>query len=218
MISLQEATLRWRAQRARGQTWYPTVVEILLSIHKPETLKHLHISTQSKRANDENTVKDEVAILMKYANLAIEICAARSWSQSQFTICVPYAFAMVHHSETAERERGMVFVKKVWDAVLHAERVSADPATAAALKESLDQILKHMAWHKSQIALEIYLVCSSGEWKYMDPETREMAFSLYGTPANTKHFLEDCFAHLADLAKRVSRHLKMSKSLATKLV
>ena len=216
MISLQEPTLRWRAERARGQTWYPTVVEILLSIHKAETLKRLHISTQSVRANDEHVLKDELAILTKYVNLALEICAARSWSQCQFTICVPYAFALVHHRETAEREKGIKYVKKLWDAVLHAERVMADPATDGSVKDSLGQIMKHMAWHKSQIACEIYMVCNSGGWTHVDPETRELAFSMFGAPANTKHFLEDCFAHLADLAKRVARHVKMSKSLATK--
>ena len=45
---------------------------------------------------------------------------------------------------------------------------------------------------------------SCGYWRY-----------LFSPPANTKHFLEDAFAHLADVAKRFARQLKLTKTLAT---
>ncbi|CAK9047681.1 Uncharacterized protein SCF082_LOCUS26671, partial [Durusdinium trenchii] len=70
-----------------------------------------------------------------------------------------------------------------------------------------------MAWNKNQVAREIYLVCNAARWDPHDNEVRQMAFQLFGNPGNTKHFLEDAFSHLADVAKRFARHSKMSKWL-----
>ena len=206
--------MRWKAARARSQTWYPTIVEIMTSIHSADTLKRLHISLSGTRSSD---LTDEVALLEKYANLAIEISSARCWSNAQFTICLPSFLAVVHHADTAERERGMRYIKKLWDCVLIAEKTLSDDKTDVHVRDALDQVLTHMAWHKGQIAREIYLQCRAADWKHTDQQVRQLAFSLFGTHANTKHFLEDTFSHLADVAKRIARHVRLSKKPGGKL-
>ena len=152
-------------------------------------------------------------ILEKYSKLCIEISSARSWSQCQYTVCVPNMFAIVHHEKFEDRERGLHVLKRIWEAVLNAERVLSHPETDADVRASLRQVLDHMAWHKGQVARELFLVCQNGKWKAGDQQIRQLAFYLFGTPANTKHFLEDTFAHLADIVKRMVRNCKISKNL-----
>ena len=193
----------------------PTVIEILTSIHNPLTLKRLHISLSSKADSNNENVRRETALLEKYAKLCIEIVSARCWSQCQYTVCLPNCFALVHHAETPERERGMQLVRKIWEAALQAEKTLDDPNLDSDVRACLEETLNHMAWHKSQIARELYLVCEAGHWRHTDQQIRQLAFYLFGTPANTKHFLEDCFAHLADIVKRIARHVKISKSFAS---
>ena len=127
--------------------------------------------------------------------------------------CVPNMFAIVHHESFEHRERGMNVLKRIWEAVLNAEKVLSHPDTRADVRASLKQVLDHMAWHKGQVARELFLVCQQGEWKAGDQQIRQLGFYLFGTPANTKHFLEDTFAHLADIVKRMVRNCKISKNL-----
>lgn len=123
------------------------------------------------------------------------------------------AFASINHAEPRERARGIKYLKLTWERVLHAEKLVDDEATDLEVRETLRQVLNDLAWHKSQVARELYLVGKAGGWDEKDPETRRLGFLLFATPANTKHFLEDCFAHLADVAKRGARHVKLSKYL-----
>lgn len=157
----------------------------------------------------------DLPILNRYATLCIEIAAARCWSQCQYSMCVPNVFAGVHHSDHNERERSIKIVKKIWDAVLKAERLLEDSGIDASVRSSLKQVLDHMAWHKGQVARELYLVCENANWDHRDSEVRELGFYLFSNPANTKHFLEDTFTHLADVSKRAVRNLKLTKRLAS---
>ena len=108
-------------------------------------------------------------------------------------------------------------IKQIWNAVLKAEQVLANPETDAGVRASLKQILDTMCWHKGQLAREIFVVCSQGNWDFRDEEIRLLSFYMFGCPANTKHWLEDTFGHLADVVKRIARNLKMSKKLASNL-
>ena len=187
----------------------------MCSIHEPETMKKLHISLhESVGENDVTSM--EFQVLLKYAHLCIEISSARCWSQCQYTVTLPNLFASIHHSSDVERVRGIGMVKKIWEAVLKAEKLVQDDSVDADVRDCLQQTLNAMAWHKGQVAREMYLVCQAGNWDVHDQQMRQLGFLLFGTPANTKHFLEDTFSHLADLAKRAIRNIKMTKNLAFK--
>ena len=162
---------------------------------------------------DENELAHELQLLRRYSDLCIEISSARCWSQCQYMVCLPNVFCLVHHEEMEQRRRGLKLINKIWTAVLHAERFLQDPASPADVKLALASIMTQMAWNKNQVAREIYLVCNAARWDPHDNEVRQMAFQLFGNPGNTKHFLEDAFSHLADVAKRFARHSKMSKIL-----
>ncbi|CAK8995796.1 unnamed protein product [Durusdinium trenchii] len=162
--TLEESTLRWRAARSKGQTWFPTVIQTMCSINDAETMKKLHISLERGQHYEVDTT--EIELLNKYAVLAIEICSARCWSQSQYTIVLPNVFSLVHHETPQERQRGIRLVKKIWDAVLKAEEfVYGDGMMAADTKDALKQILKDMAWNNTQVTRELYLVCNQAAWQ-----------------------------------------------------
>ena len=163
-------------------------------------MKRLHISLNRGSGPNVAGPGIEVEILTKYVNLCMEICSARCWSQCQSCICIPNTFASVHHPEISEREKGLKLVQKVWAAVLQAEKTLKDDRVDVAVKDSLEQIMTHMSWHKSQVARELFLVCQAGEWLHSDQQIRQLAYYLFSPPANSKHFLEDTFAHLADIS------------------
>ena len=144
---------------------------------------------------------------------AWKFAPARCWSQCQYYICIPNAFASVHHSDMGGREKGLKVVQKVWNAVLQAEKILKDDRVDVAVKDALEQIMAHMSWHKSQVARELFLVCEAGGWRFSDQQIRQLGFYLFNLPANSKYFLEDTFAHLADISKRIGRNLKISKKL-----
>ena len=158
-----------------------------------------------------DTMANELEVLEKYAKLCIEIASARCWSQSQYTMCLPNVFAIVHHVDPDQRTIGLQFIKKLWDAVLKAEDALQDTRIDAAVRETLQQVMRDLGWNRGQVAREIYLICREGGWNAADSEIRQLGFLLFSPPANTKFFLEDCFAHLADVINRIARNMKLSK-------
>lgn len=176
-------------------------------------MKRLHISLLGG-GNNPNAAC-ELEILQKYTKLCVEIASARSWSQAQYLVTLPCSFAVVHHADRDERVKGLRVIKKLWESVLKAEQVLLGGTLDADVNDSLQQIMNHLAWNKGQVARELFLVCQNGNWSPFDAEIRELGFYLFGTPANTKHFLEDAFSHLADVVKRFARNFKMSKYLTT---
>ena len=87
-------------------------------------------------------------------------------------------FAIVQHESFEHRERGMNVLKRIWEAALNAEKVLSHPDTRADVRASLKQVLDHMAWHKGQVARELFLVCQQGEWKAGDQQIRQLVFTF----------------------------------------
>ncbi len=137
---------------------------------------------------------------------------ARCWSQVIYTVCLPNLLSGIYHEKTEERDNTVRLIKRLWEAVLHAEQMSTDPTTSGSVREALNTCLEDMAWNRGQVARESYQVLVNSGWDHQNEEVRKLCFYLFASPANTKHFLEDTFSHLADLVKRMARNLRMTKT------
>ena len=65
--------------------------------------------------------KDQSKNLQAFFKLLLELAAARSWSQIHYVMCVPNVLVRVHDEVTENRERGMAWMRKIWQAVCRAE-------------------------------------------------------------------------------------------------
>lgn len=192
------------------------------AIQDPENMRKLNLNLpregqlplKDEHVQASSTLRDQVQILELFTNLCVEIASARCWSQAIHFTTIPNLLASVHHVDIPEREMGMWLMKKMWTAVLHAERVVADLDTTGSVRDKLRWCLQDMGWPAAQLSREAFQVMHNGGWLHADHETRRLSWLIFGNPANTKHHLEDVFSHLADLTKRMGKKLRMTKWLA----
>ena len=217
----QVPTLRWRAARAKGM-WFETVVHTMMSIQDPEIMKKLHITLPhpgdtlllDRHIEENPQLLQQYDTLKKYVSLCIEISSARCWSQIIYTVCLPNHLCVIFHEKLDQRASGVAYIRKLWNAGLDAEKTLENPGTPGSVRAALDRCMADMAWHCGQIARESYKMLEDSGWDFQDEELRKLAFCMFASPANTKHFLEDSFSHLADLVKRMARNLRMTKCLS----
>ena len=78
----------------------------------------------------------------------------------------------------------------------------------------LKLMLKDMWWHGTQLSLEILQVARNDNFDAAGEQSKELAFSMFAGPANSKFTAEDTFAHLQHVAARATKgNLRMSKYL-----
>ena len=192
----------------------------MLSIRDPAVMKKLHITLpvphaealSDSQVEEHPQLLQQLEVLKKYVSLCVEICSARSWSQVIYTVCLPNLLSGIYHEKMEERDNTVRLIRRLWEAVLHAEQMSIDPTTTGSVLEALNTCLEDMAWNRGQLARESYQVLVNSGWDHQTEEVRKLCFYLFASPANTKHFLEDTFSHLADLVKRMARNLRMTKT------
>ena len=219
---MQEASLRWRAARSAG-AWYQTLVKTMGSLRDPELLAKLQLSTN--HVGDQPSSTEELGswtsfqydVLVCYATYIVELCSAHAWSQVIYAICLPHAFACLHHEGLAQRRACMALIKRIWNAVTAMEQLllgkgDGDPLPLRR-KKFLQECMHDLAWRHGQIAREILIACESAGWNEANEECRLFSYLLFAGCPNTKFYLEDAFGHLSDVASRFARHHKMTKRL-----
>ena len=199
-------------------SWFGTVKDLLGSVHNLELLDKLHLPLrQLGEEPPEHEMgawaKEQLDVLGALASYSLELAAGHVWNHAIYTICLPYAFACIHHESVPKRQEGLRRIRQVWDAVLRAEAWQRDRTLPASVQKALASLMQDLCWNLGQVAREIYSACNQHGWQASDQELREFSYLLFATPANTKHWLEDAFSHLADICARFARHQKLTKLL-----
>eukprot|EP00439_Symbiodinium_sp_Y106_P073461 s481_g13.t2 len=204
--------LRWQAARAAGHTWFSTILDTVQLLHDAEVLSCLDILipvTAAFVVSEEQEDPEEQARLQLFFRFLCELCSARSWSQMQFATLCPQFLAVIFHDSLDVRQAGLAKAKEIWTAVLAAEKIVHDspgaPLVSQPVKAKLATCLRELAWNQLLLARESFSVCRAGDWDHSFGQLRILGHRLFGRPTTTKHFLEDGFAHLSDIAKR---HMK----------
>ena len=219
---VQEDSLKFQAQRAVGQ-WYDTVQDTLLLVHDPDALQSFEITISPAAPvmpadNQPEWYKAQVLRLQDFWLLLVELGSARSWSQIQFAACLPNAFAAVLHPEQGLADRSLKGQRRTWAAVLQAEKLLASESLPRASHAALSKLLNDMAWHRLQLAREIYLVGTEGSWSSQNAQIKEQAFLMCSGSCCTKFDLEDLFAHLVQVSRSSNSNSPMNKCFACTLI
>ncbi|CAE7678218.1 unnamed protein product [Symbiodinium sp. CCMP2592] len=146
-------------------------------------------------------LQDEKENLKDFWIYLLELVAKRVWGQVQHAVLCPQMIAGSLSAHAAAADACMDSMKKTWDAVLRAEEVQLHAAgrITPAARKSLGAIMGDLAFNRQSFARECAVVCRMASWNAKYKDVQELARSMYSKPLNTKHDLEDCFAHLASV-------------------
>ena len=168
-------------------------------------------------AGYDSEQKAGLARLEQLFSYLVELCSARCWSQIQFAMLCPQFLAIVHHDSLQVRGQGLNRARQIWDAVLAAEQIVFEtpksPTVSKATRVLVTQCLTDCAWNVLQVARESCSVCRKAKWSYQDRELRLLTERLFARPSTTKFFLEDCFNHCGDVARRHAKGMVMQRPL-----
>ncbi|CAJ1372311.1 unnamed protein product, partial [Effrenium voratum] len=164
---------------------------------------------QDSPIKQEPWFQEEKKKLNNFWSLVTEHAAARCWSQSFFTMCQPNSVAACLHKDPETAKRALRMQKRIWEAVLAAEKAVDSKTTPGPIKTELEKRLVDISWHRLQISREICAMCEHTGWTV--EAVREQALYLFGGPANTKYDLEDLFAHLQSVARATNLPTAMNK-------
>ena len=153
--------------------------------------------------------------LESFFTFLYELCSARCWSQIQFAMMCPQFLAICWHESRTARITGLAKAQSIWQAMLAAEGVAFElpgsPEVSKAVRKIVKQCLDDCAWHELQVSRESYSVCRAAHWQPADEQLRILTHRLFGRPCTTKYFLEDCFNHCSDLARRHAKGMVMQR-------
>ncbi|CAE7529107.1 unnamed protein product, partial [Symbiodinium necroappetens] len=210
----QAAQLTWSAARVTG-SWYWTLHSTLRMMHDARFLAELGISSSTGGGEpaswDEPWVLEEAAFLEEvWRRLLVELASARTWSQCQYSLCLPFAFACVYGSGET-RESGMQHIRSLDVGLATAHRIIEEHPQSPLAKE-IRSLLEDCWWWRSQLSLEMLETARQCRYDGSHREAKILAMSAFGGPANSKLTAEDVFAHLQHLALRSQKGmLRMSK-------
>lgn len=146
---------RWSATRALC-SWSKCIVETLGLLESKELFQKLDMETSGVTMKEdrqkEPRVQEELALTRMVYALLIHVSAARAWSQSMFSMCLPQVCAGMLHENPDAKQGSCNLMRRISDAILAAERKMAKPGLA--------QCLDQMAWHKLQVARELMKIGS----------------------------------------------------------
>ena len=169
-----------------------------------------------RRGGDPAQSSAESERLALFFKFLCELSSSHCWSQMQFAMLVPQPLAAIWHDDLHLRTKALEWARIICDAVLAAEEIVYDmpgaPEISKATLAQLDRCLKDVGLNGLQLARESISVRRACQWNPADEQLRLLTHRLFARPPTTKHFLEDCFAHLADLSKRHMKGLTMQRS------
>ncbi|CAE7587809.1 unnamed protein product [Symbiodinium sp. CCMP2592] len=194
-----ESCLRWNAELAAGDAYYPTVLKLLRLHQTYQFAVDLRVSAWQSRElqldGADSWARREQDVWVQAWNVCLELASARHtrcWSQLVHLAAMPNSMAGVFHPRKEVRDTMMggmkVFFQRIKQAVSRAAR--NDDATAAALKD----LLQDIGYHQSQLVLECWKVMDDAKWDWKDQNVREQAFGLHAGQSTTKMACEDSFA------------------------
>ena len=125
---------------------------------------------------------------------------------------MPHVCCCVFSKHEEVRQHGMNWQRVVLETLLEAQQYIETNDNEVAT--SVAQALKDVQFHEWQVVLECLAAGQQSNWCSNDPEVRDIAFSLFGSPPNTKWSCEDVFSHLASITERQTKGVnKLNKSL-----
>ena len=162
--------LKHAALRTAGE-WYTTTVSSLLELnHDSGLATRLGLLPRMRTPLDVDVswVRQDVEVAQMLMDFTVSLASNEAWSQIMFTMCFPHCVAYVAHSDPAERQRGMNYMRLLTEACLSAEQlVRVQPVKYGALKALLDCA----SFLQEQFPRE--LMASAKQQNY-DPDSREL--------------------------------------------
>ena len=205
----QESVLYWHGDRASGHYYKGMVLKTLGLLHDTSIITlldlrpHPGLPSQVKDSQDP-VVAQELKLIQQYYNFIVELSANRCWSQSFWTLLMPYSIAGLYASDVVDRRRCQVLCTRMAEALLKLEDLMAKAPNNSDLRGLRDS-LGTADW---PLLREVLVLGLKTNWDPTNDEMRLLVFTLFAGPGSTKDSLESCFNWLKDSVK-VNKSKKM---------
>ena len=210
-------TLYFQGDRAAGSWYVGQIVDTMALLQDGHVIQLLDLQPAPRtlahvKDLDSPSVAEDVAILEKFVSFAVELCSNRAWSQSFWTLSIPYALVGIYATSQEDRLRTQVRLRRTAAAVLKIERLLRNPRLLGDAKgraRGLQKLLHALGTTSWQVSREILIVGRANDWSPTSEELRELCRTIFAGPASTKDALESVFNFLKDSVS-VAKHKQMS--------
>ncbi|CAE7028675.1 unnamed protein product [Symbiodinium natans] len=210
--------LEWQAWRSYGK-WFETVVRMFELFESRDVFKALDLR---ERQPDAEAVpvqdnQNEVAACQHLLRLVAQVASARCWSQLHHTLALPHCLAQVflpRHDLLLEVQE---FFEKISQQLhLLNEALQPRPDVPKSRRQLVAELVDDLGTMDWVLTREILMDGAKHEWDLCSQGMRNLAFSAFGSSAETKSTCENAFSWLADAVARQSKANKFH--VATKML
>lgn len=199
----QKEVTYWHGDRAAG-SWYQDTVTKMLGLLSDASvvnllgLKKRPMNVKAVFLPDDPEVATDKKLLEQYAAYVIHLSANRCWSQSFWTMTLPYALAGLFATDTTKRVRTQKYLVHLTNAIIKLEElIKNDPRNL-----DLHKLRSALSTCDLSLVREIMVIGSKVGFNWQNTELRSLCFSLFGGPGSTKDALEAAFNHVKDSVKQ----------------
>ena len=181
----------------------------------PRGVGLLECSLHVNRARRKD--RNEVAACQHLLRLVAQVASARCWSQLHHTLALPHCLAQVflpRHDLLLEVQE---FFEKISQQLhLLNEALQPRPDVPKSRRQLVAELVDDLGTMDWVLTREILMDGAKHEWDLCSQGMRNLAFSAFGSSAETKSTCENAFSWLADAVARQSKANKFH--VATKML
>ena len=192
----QHAMIKFQVERSKG-AWFQTVIQLMKLLDKGETFKKLdlrpHYGVGAAVELDE--VQRDCSRCSGFVKFLVELAHARVWSQMHHSLCFPNVLVRVLESD-ANTEEIQGFLRRAAFAV--------KAALLALEKYPLVTNIKDLVYDLGTTSwvLTRELLADGAKVSWDPSQLKQLAWSVFAGPAETKSCCESSFGWLSDSVRQ----------------
>ena len=187
-----DSMLEWCAQRALASTQL-TVIKIFKVQASKTLFRALRLPYCNPPLPYDQCMQHDIDITDKACKFATHLAANYGWGEMLHYYTLPLAATSLIAKDVADREKGMKHLKRLVEAIIHAEElVHTNP--------SIQPLLTDLAFTEEPFAREIMILLKRSDYSLeseLATELQAAMVKLNSGSSSTKEILESTFAHLS---------------------
>eukprot|EP00435_Cladocopium_sp_Y103_P023136 s1804_g5.t1 len=192
----QHAMVAFQVERSKG-AWFQTVIRLMKLLDSGETFKRLDLRPHYGvgAAVEPDAVQKDSSRCISFVNLLVELAHARVWSQLHHSLCFPNVLVRVLET-SPKKDETQAFLRRAAFAVKAALLAFDKYPTVTDIKD-LVYDLGTTSW-----VLTRELLADGAKVSWDPSQLKQLAWSVFAGPAETKSCCEAPFGWLSDSVRQ----------------
>ena len=208
----QKATLQWQAQRAEG-SFFTTVLNLFKLLDCQHVFAALDLRPGGLRLDAGHpSLQKDCARVKQLVQLIVELSHARVWSQMHHVLCLPHCFVKVFGKNPEAATAIFKRIELCLRSLLQAQEQNPNHAL-------VQQLVRDVGTVHWVLTKEILSDGGRASWDCGDQTLKELCWSVFAGPGETKSCCESTFGWLADSARqsKANKFAGMTKYMYTQI-